>query len=71
MVSLDASDLTFASAILTERHNVLHANNEHKSRTRVTRVRFRSEVSSRNEADNETELLQRPSFVDSQYQPAA
>jgi hypothetical protein len=50
----------------TERHNVLHAHNEHKSRPRVTRVRLRSEVSRRDEADNETELLQCPSFTFSQ-----
>lgn len=54
------------SAKLAERYNVLHADNEHKSRSRVARICLRSEVRCRDEADNETELLQRPAFPDYQ-----
>ena len=66
VVSLDMTDFISASAILTERHNVLHADNKHKSRTRVARIRLRSEVRCCDEADDETELLQRPSLANSQ-----
>jgi hypothetical protein len=68
---LASTNVRSDSAILTERHNVLHAHNEHKSRTRIARVRLCSEVSRRDEADNETELLQRPSFANSQQKPGA
>ena len=66
VVSLRVLNIILSSAILTERHDVLHAHNEHKSRARIAGVCLRSEVSSRDEADNETELLQRPSFGSSQ-----
>ena len=66
VVSFDVINFISARAILTERHNVLHAHNKYKSRTGVARVRLRSEVRCRDEADNEAELLQRPSFTNSQ-----
>jgi hypothetical protein len=57
VISSDITDVVSTGAFLTERHDVLHADNEHKSGTRVAWICLRSEMSSRNEADNETELL--------------
>jgi hypothetical protein len=70
-ISLDTTNIRSDSAVLTERHDVLHAHNEHKGRARVARVRLRSEMRCRNEANNETELLQRPSFATSQQKSVA
>jgi len=66
VISFDIIDIISTCAILTKRDDILHANNEHKSGTRVTRVRLRSEMRCSDEADNETELLKRPSFTNCQ-----
>jgi len=63
VISFDIPDMLSTSGILTERHDVLHADNEYKSGTGVAWIRLCSEVGCGDEADNKTELLKRPSFT--------